>query len=283
MKTVQVLLSTYNGEKYLKEQIDSILAQTGVEVHLLVRDDGSKDGTLEILKQYKDIEIVEAHNVGATRSFFELIKLAGNYDFYAFADQDDVWDADKLSIAIERLSKYERPAIYSGNTRLVDGELNFIKNETLKPITTLGSALVKNYVTGCTAVFNAELMKYLKMYEPMHAPFHDWWVNLVCLSVGGVSIYDYEPHMNYRQHGNNVVSGNDNLWKKWTSRLKKFNKPYHRDLMAQEIIDNYRQSVTCDASNILNCIADKKYIKELKTGNRVDNILFKICFVFKKI
>ena len=162
MKKIQVLMSTYNGEKYIREQINSILAQTGVEVNLLVRDDGSKDKTLEILKGYKEIKIIEAKNVGATNSFLELLSLAGEYEFYAFADQDDVWDENKLKVAISKLENYDCPAIYSGNTRLVDKDLNEIKCETLSPITTLGAAIVKNYATGCTIVFNKELMVHLK-------------------------------------------------------------------------------------------------------------------------
>lgn len=283
MKKVQVLMSTYNGEKYLREQIDSILAQKGVEVHLLVRDDGSKDNTVEIIKKYKGIEIIQAKNVGATNSFLNLIELAGDYDYYAFADQDDVWDEDKLFIAIQKLDEHICPAIYSGNTRLVDKELNFIKNETQKPITTLGSSIVKNYVTGCTAVFNSQLMRYLKQHTPQCAPFHDWWVNLVCLSVGGVSVYDYEPHMNYRQHGNNVVSGNDSVWKKWISRLKKFNKPYHRDLMAREIKDNYIGSIPQENIDILNRIIKKQYSSELITGNKVDDYLYRLCVMLGKV
>lgn len=282
MKNVQVLMSTYNGGEYLKEQIDSIISQIGVEVHILVRDDGSKDETLEILKQYKNIEIIEAQNVGATRSFLELITIAGDYDFYAFADQDDIWDTDKLEIAVEALEQFRVPAIYSGNTRLVDGNLNFIKDETLKPITTLGSALVKNYVTGCTAVFNSDLMKYLKMYSPIHVPFHDWWVNLVCLSIGGVSIYDSEPHMNYRQHGNNVVSGNESAWKKWISRLKKVNKPYHRDLMAQEIINAYKVYISPRDMEILNAMMNRSYVNAMSTGSQIDNILFRFCLCINR-
>lgn len=281
MKKVQVLMSTYNGEKYIKEQVDSILAQKKVEVDLLVRDDGSKDNTLDILREYKKIEIVKATNVGATNSFFELIKLAGDYDFYAFADQDDVWDEDKLIIAVQQLESYSCPAIYSSNTRLVDSSLNFIKNETLQPITTLGSAIVKNYVTGCTTVFNTQLMNYLKRYTPKYAPFHDWWVNLVCLSVGGISVYDYEPHINYRQHGNNVVSGNDNIWKKWISRLKKFNKPYHRDLMAKELIDQYDVGII--ENEILIKMKERKNSNAFKTGNIVDDLLFKACLILNKI
>lgn len=284
MKKVQVLMSTYNGEKYLREQIDSILAQKGVEIHLLVRDDGSKDNTVEILKKYKDIEIIQAKNVGATNSFLNLIELAGDYDFYAFADQDDVWDEDKIYVAISRLEIYDCPAIYSGNTRLVDKELNLIKCETLNPLTTLGSAIVKNYVTGCTTVFNHELMSRLKEYKPQYAPFHDWWVNLVCLSVGGVSIYDFKPHINYRQHDNNVVSGNESFLKKWKSRFHKFmKKPYHRDRMAVEIIEYYENEIGAENKRILHAMKDSKYINEMKTGNKTDDFLFRISMMLGKV
>ena len=283
MKKVQVLMSTYNGEKYLKEQIDSILAQTGIEVHLLARDDGSTDRTLEILKSYPDIEVLEGRNVGVTKSFLELIRLAGEYDYYSFADQDDVWDTDKLEVAVDKLAEYECPAIYSGNTRLVDGELNYIKNETLKPITTLGSAIAKNYVTGCTTVFNAELIKFLKMYESRNSVCHDWWANLVCLAVGGISIYDYEPHMSYRQHGNNVVSGNSGFLKKWTSRLKKFNNPYRRDLMAKEIVEQYKGEISLQNTEILKKVINKECVQEMSTGNRVDDFLFRVCVILGRI
>lgn len=284
MKKIQVLMSTYNGEKYLKEQIESILNQEGVEVHLLVRDDGSKDNTLCILKKYKEIEVIEAQNVGSTESFLELIGLSGDYDFYAFADQDDVWDKNKLLIAIQSIQDYECPALYSGNTRLVDQNLKLIKNETFKPITTLGSAIVKNYVTGCTAVFNKDLMNQLKKYKPQNASFHDWWVNLVCLSVGGVSVYDMSSHISYRQHGNNVVSGNDSFVKKWKSRLNKFiNYQYHRDLMALEILNNYQSDISRENLYILENIIHKKYIKEMTTCNCLDDLLFKICLLMGRI
>lgn len=278
MKKVQVLMSTYNGEKYIKEQIESILNQSDVEVHLIVRDDGSSDKTVEIIRNYNDVKLIESKNLGVTKSFFELIKVAEEYDFYAFADQDDVWDEDKLKTAVQTLELYSCPAIYSGNTRLVDSDLKYIKNETLRPITTLGSALVKNYVTGCTTVFNNSLMSYLKSYTPNYAVCHDWWVNLVCLSIGGVSVYDYEPHMNYRQHGNNVVSGNDSNWKKWKSRLKKFiNSPYHREIMAKEIIDNYAVLIKKEEEKVLTSMINRKYTVEMSTGSTIDNILFRIC------
>lgn len=284
MKSIQVLMSTYNGEKFVREQLESILSQTGVEVHLLVRDDGSKDKTLDILREYKGIDIIEARNIGATNSFFELIKLSGEYDYYAFADQDDVWDLDKLTLAIEQIQDYHCPAIYSSNTRYVDSNLIWIKDENNKPLTTLGSAIVKNYVTGCTAIFNRQLMCELRKHTPNYAPYHDWWINLVCLSIGGVSVHDYKPHINYRQHDNNVVGGNHSFAKKWKSRVYKFrNKQYRRDLMAKEILNNYADNISNQSMSLLNAMTNRKYIKEMTTGNIIDDFLFKICVVFGKV
>ena len=110
MYTVQVLLSTYNGEAYIKEQLDSILNQEGVSVRLLVRDDGSTDSTKDILRAYgalhKNIRYIYGENAGVTASFFRLFELSDEtVDFYALADQDDVWDADKLKIACEKLEE----------------------------------------------------------------------------------------------------------------------------------------------------------------------------------
>ena len=283
MKNVQVLMSTYNGEKYLKEQLESILNQKGVRINILVRDDGSKDNTISILKEYKEIKFFESNNIGCTQSFLELIKYAGDYDFYAFADQDDVWDEDKILIATQYLKSYKKPALYSSDTRLVDENLNFIKNEFINPTTTLGSAISKNYVTGCTTVFNSMLMNYLKKYSPKSAPFHDWWANLVCLAVGGFSIYDNKPHISYRQHGNNVVSGNNNLFIKWFKRLQKFNKPYHRELFVKELIENYSDHISSQNKYILNSMLNKKYIKEMRTKNFIDDILFRICIFCGKV
>ena len=285
MKRIQVLMSTYNGEKYIRNQINSIQNQKGVEVNLLIRDDGSKDSTISILEQYNDIRIVKGDNIGATNSFFELINLSGEYDYYAFADQDDVWDNDKLLAGVKKLETCNCPAIYSSNTRLVDRDLNYIRDETKRPITNLGSAIVKNYATGCTLVFNSQLMKRLKGNQPKHAPFHDWWVNLVCLSIGGVSIFDEKPHMSYRQHDNNVVSGNSSFFKKWKYRFNSFfTTRFHRDLTVKEIVQLYGSEISDYNKNILldctsmHCLFTGKY----KTGNRIDDLLFIVLLLLKR-
>ena len=133
---VMVLMSTYNGEKYLREQIDSILGQTGVSVKLLIRDDGSKDNTVEIVKQYckenDDIKLVEGKNVGFAESFMELVYRANLYSdisYFAFSDQDDVWLNDKLISAIhmlEGIHEKNAPNLYFSTARAVDKDLKFL-------------------------------------------------------------------------------------------------------------------------------------------------------------
>ena len=283
MSQVEVLMSTYNGNKFIETQMESIISQS-LSTHITVRDDGSTDNTRDIIAKYDCVSVIVGENIGATESFFELIQIAPENDYYAFSDQDDRWDINKLEVAIDELKEYSNiPAIYSGNTRLVDKELKFIRDEKLCPLTTLGSAIVKNYATGCTVVFNKRLMHELKKYRPINVPYHDWWTNLLCLSVGGISIYDVHPHMDYRQHENNVVSGNDNSIKKWSSRLKRFNNPYRRDLMAEQILNVYRDEISDKNKEILNSVIAGKNNKELSTGIFVDDFLYNFCRVTKRI
>lgn len=105
--TVSVLMSTYNGAKYIREQIDSILNQKDVNVELLIRDDGSSDNTAEICKEYQkkntNIRFYQGENIGVGKSFMELLKKAPEADYYSFSDQDDVWLEDKLSRAVKMI------------------------------------------------------------------------------------------------------------------------------------------------------------------------------------
>lgn len=289
---VLVLMSAYNGEKYIKEQIESILNQTNVEVSLLIRDDGSKDKTCCIIEEFCDsrIKLIHGTNMGATKSFLELIKLSNHSDYYAFADQDDVWDEDKLEVAIAQIHHINVPALYSSNAKLVDANLNYLGVKKGSPKTSLGSAVIANYVAGCTAVFNDALMEYLKKDSPKYTPFHDWWINLVCLSVGGKSVFDCEPHINYRQHGNNVVGATGGVINKWKNRLHKFmTESYHRDKIAEELLRIYKNDVTVTNKDILLDIKNYQNHKwkvirntSLRTNRAIDNLMFWICVLTNK-
>ena len=291
MKTVQVLMSSYNGEKYIREQIDSILAQQGVNVILLVRDDGSSDSTCDILKEYENKKLLEGiygENVGPAKSFFDLINKAVDADYYALSDQDDVWDGDKLLIAIEALSSIEdNYALYCSNTRLVDGNLNFIKNEDDNPLISLESSMIKNFCTGCTVVFNKKLIKLLQNNTPRNVVAHDWWINVVTLALDGKVIYDTNPHICYRQHGSNVSGAEKNTILKAKNRLRKFLRGrYHRDLMAKELLSRYESYISNEKKRALYILENGGlpllFAKSYRTNSYIDTVLFKICVIFNK-
>lgn len=233
MKIV-VLMSTYNGEKYIREQLDSILQQTVVDsLEIYIRDDGSSDNTIPIIETYMNdgsrvnIVLEKGENVGVKASFFELIKTAPKADYYSFADQDDVWMPDKIETAVKMLHETENdggkecPLLYCGDTNLVDGELNLIRRENKNPRPSFGNALVENICTGCTAVVNRTLLKKVRDCIPDTSKIimHDWWLYLIAEAYGK-TIYDNMPHMNYRQHGNNEWGVKTSKWAVAKHRFK---------------------------------------------------------------
>lgn len=211
---VQVLMSSYNGEKYIEEQIDSILEQKSVEVSLLIRDDGSKDATRAILKKRmkKDVRItcVFEENIGVKRSFLKLVQMADPAcNYYAFSDQDDIWMKDKLSAAIAMLGtkSSDIPLIY-GSAVLLYANGEVIGEQFVCSQLDLGNFLIKNYYPGCTMVFNKKLKEFVDMvdYNLLRPnPLHDHWLNLICTTCGGKVLMDSKPHIFYRQHMGNVV------------------------------------------------------------------------------
>ena len=211
---VLVLLSTYNGSRFLPDLLDSVLNQQDVEVSCLVRDDGSKDDTLAILakyaKQYKNITIIKGENIGVLKSFNSLISdpLVNQFTWIAFCDQDDVWLPDKLSVAIKKLSHMPDqniPLLYCSNTTLVDSKLRKIGMSYTK-LFTFGknTAIVRNIATGCTEVFNQKAAEKYRLGIGKFPELHDYWMYLVCVFMGEV-MYDFNSHILYRQHGNNTV------------------------------------------------------------------------------
>ncbi len=224
MHKVQVLLSTYNGERYLAEQINSLLDQEGVDINILVRDDGSTDRTVEILKRFKEAGVLDYYqgkNIKPARSFLDLINRAGTADYYAFCDQDDYWEKYKLLRAINKISiYYNQPALYFSKAELVDENLKPIKySKYPKHAYTFGQALIKNNATGCTMVFNKMLLDIVKRYNPMFVTMHDHWVYLIALAIGAKIIFDQNSYIKYRQHSNNAVGGKRKIIKEYSHKL----------------------------------------------------------------
>ncbi len=243
---VQVLLSTYQGEQYLAEQLDSLLGQTWKNLEILARDDGSKDNTQQILEdysqKYSQITYYAGKNVGVANSFFDLLQKS-DADYVAFCDQDDVWLEKKIEIAVRRLKKETGPALYCSNKILVDRQLRRLKKQDkAQRRPGFGNAVVECICTGCTAVMNRELAKILAAKVPEHAILHDWWAYLAAAYTGKV-IFDRRAYILYRQHGKNVVGAKGGFWGavqskaaylknnkgKLKGQLTDFSKLYHGD------------------------------------------------------
>ena len=219
-----VLLSTYNGEKYIREQIDSLIEQKGIQLDILIRDDGSRDKTVEIIEmiqsKYKNsIRLYKGKNIGIHNSFAQLIELAPDgYDFYLFSDQDDVWDNNKVYVATELMNINQVP-FYWGCARLVDDRGISINNTS-----TSNAGIFKFYmnskhkimtpgVQGCTMVVSQEMFNVIKKAGYPKKYGHDTWIPIVANYLYG-GVYDSVPRMNYRQHDSS-----------WTgNRKKKFNQ-----------------------------------------------------------
>jgi glycosyltransferase involved in cell wall biosynthesis len=207
---VLVLLSTFNGSAFLREQVRSILDQ-GIEgkLSLLVRDDGSEDDTIAILNTFKDprIELVRGDNLGAKASYLTLLSAAREReaDYIALADQDDVWLDGKLQRAIDRLRAIDGAALYCSALDLVDTTLKPLGCFTYPGIPRFEIAFITNCVTGCTCVFNRALTRRLEeLPRPDQILMHDWWLYLVAVAFGKV-LYDNESRVLYRQHSANQI------------------------------------------------------------------------------
>lgn len=210
MTKVLILLSTYNGEKFIEKQIDSIFSQEDVDVYILVRDDGSTDNTLNILKglalKYKKIKIIAGKNCGWRKSFSTLIMESEEYKYYAFADQDDYWFSNKIINALSKIEKFDNiPCLYRGRSYIADSSLrNTGKKFQDIAVPSISKSLFHNYCQGCTLVFNNELKKMYKKF-PLDVVSHDIWLPLIALHTGKI-IDDTNAYMLYRIHDNNATA-----------------------------------------------------------------------------
>lgn len=218
MSEVAILMSTYNGERYLEEQIESILNQTYCDWTLYIRDDGSKDHTADIIRRFtqRSNKIVfindnsARRNVGVCNSFMSLLKRT-SARYYFFCDQDDVWLENKIEVSL-RLLKENEPGPVCVFT---DAE---VVSKNLKPLQRMDADNVwtdflqlafTNCVTGCTMAFTQEVKRLINFENNFDNIYmHDWWIALLAAHFGKLVYYN-QPTLLYRQHGNNVIGGNE--------------------------------------------------------------------------
>lgn len=218
-------MSTYNGERFIDEQLRSILDQLPADSILMVRDDGSWDGTVARIQALGDrrIHLTLGKNVGFARSFLTLLCMApSDSDMVMFSDQDDVWLPDKIQRAWLHLQLHvSMPALYGSAQMLVDESLNLLQPTSpwLREPSFI-NALAENIITGCTAAINQPALTLLqKAGVPKGVQFHDWWLYLV-ISAFGVVIVDKQPTLLYRQHHANLIGHGAGWWARQTRMLK---------------------------------------------------------------
>lgn len=300
---VAVLMSTYNGEKFILEQINSILAQIEVTVDIYIRDDGSKDKTTDIIENINDprIKLIRGSNVGYKESFAKLIwDFDIDADYYAFSDQDDIWLEDKLIAAIKKLEAYSIPTMYASNSTLFNVENDNINDLYGPSQDQLDLPNYQNYKDvfinvnyfGNTIVFNRKAYFVIKEYQQVgvHTQ-HDRWISLV-ISLCGQIIFDNESHLKYRQHSNNAIGGivhHNNLFKKIKTFLSvKMN--YSTD--AADILTGYGNLINKHDEQFLTNIKNSKVLKskmallfdkEFKGKNLYNTIVIKILMIMNRI
>lgn len=267
MYRVQVIMSTYNGEKYIKEQIDSIFNQKECEVKLLIRDDGSNDQTINIIKQLSkkyNINLIQGQNLKPAKSFLEALKKSDdNCEYYAFSDQDDVWKKDKLVSAIKKIKQEDLqiPVLYTGNLSAVDEELKILEPQLLPEKIVLDYKVLisrSSNLFGCTMVFNKKLRDYVCEQDYIKPIMHDLWLGLLA-SLKGKIIYDPTSYIYYRQHGNNQVGSQLTFKAKMKNRIL-YLKGHDRGNIANQAKDilniiNYDDEISADIKEYTKMIA----------------------------
>ncbi|MBR3601470.1 MAG: glycosyltransferase family 2 protein [Lachnospiraceae bacterium] len=263
MSKVIILMSTYNGALYIKEQLDSIFRQSYQNFELWIRDDGSKDDTVEIIKQYKSkLELSQAEkltlvsnnlgNVGYMKSFWHLLQNCPKADAYAFCDQDDVWEADKLERGVQHLKKEDEkiPVLYTSRFAYYSGEMEFQEEGIRYPYeVTFDKVAFYTPAFGFTIMINDTLREKALSAKDLTDIPHDAWCLKVASALGKV-VYDETVTARYRRHGSTVTHASASKWRlirEWLNKdilqgnlwerywfLKRFAEEYGEELEVRD-------------------------------------------------
>ena len=277
---VAILLCTYQGQRFLQEQLDSFAAQSYPNWELWVSDDGSTDGTHDILERAKGrlgdrMSIHNGPQNGFCANFLSLACKADiQADYYAYSDQEDVWAADKISRALAWLETVPKnaPALYCSRTRYISSEGNELGYSTLfaRP-PTFRNALVQNIAGANTMIFN-QVARELLIQVPVRGDVvaHDWVVYLLVTGCGGHVFYDPHPSVNYRQHESNLTGQNVTIAAKlkraravWADRLK------HWNTANIKVLHNFRSKLTAEHGATLECFMAAR---QNSTASRIMNL-----------
>jgi Glycosyltransferases involved in cell wall biogenesis len=218
---VDILLATYNGEKFIRQQLDSLLEQTYQGWRLLAHDDGSTDNTVKILKEYNDkypdqiFLLADGIKCGGAKENFSYLMTSSNAKYIMFCDQDDVWLKNKVEVTLDRMKKLEqqypdKALLIHSDLKVANEKLDVISNSMFdyqrlpQQIKSIDQIVVQNNITGCTVMVNkCALDVSLPIGE--NAIMHDWWIGIKVLQSNGIIDFIPEPLILYRQHQENAV------------------------------------------------------------------------------
>lgn len=294
-ETVVICMATYNGEKYIEEQLISIINQSYSNWHLFIRDDGSSDRTREIEIRYKEnypdkINLLDKKEgkAGSKYNFAELCKtvLTLEYKYVMFCDQDDVWKKDKIEQTLGYMKQIEEaegnvPVLIHTDLEVVDYKLNclgnsFMKYRALNPnCTSIERLLVQNNITGCTMMINRKLLEKSAIQEVVDdIAMHDWWFAIVTSIFGKIGFVNSST-IKYRQHEQNVVGATKvNSIRFIMERLRGKNhvkKTLDMSILqAQEVLKLYSAELDTKTYKVVYALA---HLKEFNKCKRIYTVL----------
>ena len=302
---IEILLATYNGERFLPEQIESITSQSFKDYYILASDDNSSDCTFEILRSYESvlgekIKVVQSNTHSAKENFYNLLDMA-DAEYIALCDQDDFWESDKLEKSLKAIQRLERrygketPILVHSDLEIVDENLNS-QNKKMSELTGINEAikyakkeskylytisteksfsryLVENNITGNTVIINKALLDIYK--RPEVSFMHDWWLGLIAFTFGKVGFLN-ECLVKYRQHENNELGAKNPLE---LHNIKKRNKQRIREnydcmfAQVEEFLRLYKDEL--GKSRSADTYFARKYLNafaNMKSKNRISKI-----------
>ncbi len=290
MEKIDILLATYNGETYLKEQLDSILNQTYSNFRILISDDNSEDSTKNIIEEYakKDNRIkffFQERNLGVIANFEFLLKKV-EAEFYMFSDQDDIWKENKIELSMKKILEENCDLVYT-NLEVVDKDLNITYDsywklkgleEKVKKYNNFESLYLNNFITGCTMLSKSKFIsEILPLPKESKYVLHDYWTALIVSQRGKIS-YIEEPLIKYRQHKKNSVGS-----KKKTDSMNSLKEI--RKLFIDVKKEHFEVFITNENKFIDEKyrILNRKALEYYKTLEQTKNINFKNWKLFFKL
>lgn len=302
---VNILLSTFNGEKYLSEQLDSLLAQTYPNITIFIRDDGSSDTTVAILKAYQSVspgKIVLlsdnfSNNLGYMQSFWILLSKSSDADYYAFCDQDDIWLPDKVALGVQTLEQMDKtlPLLYSSSFDYYDENLQFTGHaQALSSHIVLKDVLFYTPAFGFTILINQTLRKIALAASSLDFIPHDGWCQKIASSMG-VFLYDSSITAKYRRHSSTVTHATSDkikLIRKWLENDILGTGLSENYFVIRRLYEEYKDSMNASDQNLLETFMEQPvtfilYLKRLFFPKRLrpslgGELALRLCFLFNK-